>query len=303
MQQDFELQNHNNLLQSDALTHQTSQESISKNNGNMTKRIEIEEKKEVPLQTIGEKVLDRDFFTVDHLTLAKNLLGKVLVRRFRENQVIKCRIVETEAYGGDDGAFKNSYHGKYTERTKPLWMEGGHLYISLVHGLHHCLNFSAAGEGELAAVLVRAIEIIEGFDLAVQNRNLKNSVSKLGKEVTNGPGKVCAALKIDKKMSGYNATKPGEVYVVDQDFNSFNIIASKRINIDYAGESVHNPWRFYIENNRFISCKGEVLEVIVPSRIARPDEIHETVSEVNRETNIKECPSISFLDKFKFGKK
>jgi len=256
-----------------------------------SEKIDVEINKEYKLNQIQqqqEKVLTREFFTVDPLTLARNLLGKIIVRKIGD-QVIKCRIVETEGYGGDDEAVRNSYHGKYSERTKAAYLPGGHLYISDPYNIHYCLHFVADEEGEPAVALIRAVEILEGFEFAVQNRKMKN-VSKSGKEVANGPGKICAALKIDKSMRGYDAAKPGELYVIDQNFTNFNVVESKRINIDYAGEAIHHPWRYYIENSRFVSVKGEVLKITPFIAGNKPDE------------DIQKCPSISLLDKFKFSK-
>jgi len=232
-----------------------------------------------------EKLLPSEFWIADPVTLAKNLLGKIIVRKI-DGQLIKCKIVETEAYGGVEDKGCHAYGGKMTDRTKHLYQKGGHLYVYLIYGISCCMNITASIEGEPTAVLIRAVEIMEGYDFVVSNRNMKN-LSKIGRELTNGPGKLCAAMKIDKTHNTVDITQAGELFVADGDNKPFEIVVSKRINIGYAQEYIDKPWRFYIKGNKFVSCKGDVLEVISPF-----------------ENNVTETPSVpslllESLDKFK----
>ncbi|MDF2801352.1 MAG: 3-methyladenine glycosylase [Anaerocolumna sp.] len=192
--------------------------------------------------------LTRKFYLEDGVTLAKNLIGKVLVHESADG-ISKGIIVETEAYMGaiDDAA--HSYKGK-SGRTSVQYGSGGFAYIYLIYGMHYCMNIVANVEDRPEAVLIRALEPIEGIDIM----KIRRKTDKIH-NLCNGPGKLCQAMGIDKRHYGIDLC--GEtMYVEDSKENiQTEVIASKRINIDYAEQSKDNLWRFTPEGNKFISSK------------------------------------------------
>jgi len=217
------------------------------------KGVEVSIQKTISSSTTTEKILTREFYKRNVVTVSRELLGKIIIRRY-DDKVIKCRIVETEAYAGIEDKGCHSYNGKKTEKNKTMYLDGGHAYVYCIHG-SFCLNLTASNEGDPSAALIRAVEVIEGYDTVVANRNTKkNSIT--GKELTNGPGKLCAAMKIDKTLNGHDITQFGELYLIEENTPPFEVVVTKRINIDYAQEYIHKPWRFCVKNNIYVSVKG-----------------------------------------------
>lgn len=220
----------------------------------------MKKKKEVPNKKVNgnsEKnskdsvPLSKEFYSTDVVTLARELLGKIIVRNLPDGKVIKVMIVETEAYKAPDDKGCHAYNNKKTERTKNFWTDGGHLYIYSIYGPNNCMNIVAADKTKPEAVLLRAVEPIVGLDIIKSNRKVN---SKKEKDLTNGPAKLTQAIMIDKTFNGYDMTKENpEVFVVENPNFKFETMVSKRINIDYAEEWKDKPWRFYIKNNGFVS--------------------------------------------------
>lgn len=202
------------------------------------------------------KKLDKEFFKRDTLIVAEELLGKTLVRNI-EGQTIKAKIVEVEAYTGENDKGCHTYGGKKTPRTKVMYKEGGHIYVYLIYGLYHLMNFVTGDETCGEAVLIRAVEPLDKFDLIAENR-FNKSFDELSnyqkKNLTNGPGKLTKALKIDKSLNGRDLFSE-EIYILDEEFKDFEIIKSKRIGIDYAEEAIDYLYRFYIKDNPYVSIK------------------------------------------------
>lgn len=211
--------------------------------------------------------MDRDFFRQDAITVSKELLGKYLVRKY-ENKEIITKIVETEAYMGIEDKAAHVYGNRRTERTEPLYLDGGHIYVYLIYGMYYCLNISAKTEGIPECVLIRAVEPIKEIDEIARNRFNKEYdelTTYQKKNICNGPGKLCKALRIDKTLN-CKSILGNELYIVDNiedlydgvsgDYNEeFDIVESKRVNIDYAEEAKDYLWRFYIKGNKHISKK------------------------------------------------
>ena len=130
--------------------------------------------------------LQRDFFTCSAVDLASKLIGTILVHVLN-GKTIKCKIVETEAYMGAIDSACHAYKNKKTERTKYMFNKGGHLYVFVVYGYNYCLNITSAEDGNPEAVLIRAVEPLEGWEEIKNNRSIK---SKNVKDLTNGPGKL-----------------------------------------------------------------------------------------------------------------
>jgi DNA-3-methyladenine glycosylase len=201
-------------------------------------------------------VLGREFYNRDSIEVAKELLGKVLVRRIGEER-IAARIVETEAYMGIVDKAAHSYGGKRTPRVEVMYGGPGFAYVYFIYGMYYCFNIVTREEGTPQAVLIRAAEPIENLDLMARNRfqkpygQLNNSQIK---GLTNGPGKLCRALSIDKGLNGEDMCGSGLFLEADDDAG-FNIVTAKRVGIDFAGEAKDYPWRFYIKNNKYVSVK------------------------------------------------
>jgi DNA-3-methyladenine glycosylase len=195
--------------------------------------------------------LKREFYTKDVLKVAKELLGKVLVNN-EGGKIFSGRIVEVEAYDGRIDQAAHTYGGK-TNRNEVMFNNGGYLYVYLSYGVHYCCNVVTGKEGTGTAILIRAVEPLEGINRMMMNRFGKN---KLGEkelyQLTNGPGKVCKAFGITKKHSGLDLTGD-RIYLDDSELKKDEEIAvSKRIGIT---KSSHLPWRFFIKKNPYISRK------------------------------------------------
>lgn len=207
--------------------------------------------------------MDKNFFQQDGIELAKSILGMYLIREYDGKQIVS-KIVETESYMGIKDKGAHVYGDKKTERTKPLYLEGGYIYVYLIYGMYYCLNISANKENIPECVLIRAIEPVEGIEEISQNRykkEYKDLNAYQRKNITNGPGKLCMALKIDKSLNSKSILGE-ELYISDFYYkgnkkiysdNDFEIEVGKRINIDYAEEAKDYPWRFYIKNNKYVS--------------------------------------------------
>lgn len=202
-------------------------------------------------------ILDKEFFKQGALTLAKDLLGKTLVRKV-DGVVLKGKIVETEAYIGAIDKASHAYNGRRTERTEPLFREGGIAYVYFIYGMYHCCNVISGKENEGEGVLLRALEPLNEFEYLAQKRFNKSydELTKAKKKLlTNGPSKLCMAFSIDKEENYTKLYEDGDFYIEDGDNESFDIVETKRVGIDYAEEAVDFPWRFYIKDNNYISVK------------------------------------------------
>lgn len=192
--------------------------------------------------------LELSFYQKDAVTLAQDLLGKLLVREINDEKMI-AKIVETEAYMGPEDKAAHSYNNRRTSRTEVMFGRAGVTYVYLIYGMYHCMNVVAAEEEIPQAVLLRGVEPIQGIDNMRKNRSIK---SKKMQSLTNGPGKLCQALSIDKSLNGTDLIYGNQLYLLDHQ-EEFEIEASKRINIDYAEEYKDKLWRFSIKDNSFVS--------------------------------------------------
>lgn len=192
--------------------------------------------------------LDLPFFQRDSITLAQNLLGKLLVREIDGARIV-TKIVETEAYMGAEDKAAHSYNNRRTPRTEVMFGRAGIVYVYIIYGMYYCLNIVAAKEEIPQAVLIRGVEPIEGLDIIKKNRVIK---SEKIQDLTNGPGKLCQALNIDKTLNGSDLVLENELYILDNK-EKYETISAKRINIDYAGEYKEKLWRFYIKDNIYVS--------------------------------------------------
>lgn len=196
------------------------------------------------------EVLKSSFYQRDGISVAKDLLGKIMVRE-DEGKAYAFKIVETEAYMGIEDKGAHVYGNKKTERTAPLFEIGGTTYVYLIYGMYHCLNIATNGEGVPHCVLIRALEPIDemAFEYAKMNRAIK---SKKIVDLSNGPGKLCKALKIDKSLNARLVTQKGALWIGEGEAPN-EIVSAKRINIPYAEEYQDKLWRFYIKDNPYVS--------------------------------------------------
>ncbi|KNF09986.1 putative 3-methyladenine DNA glycosylase [Gottschalkia purinilytica] len=201
--------------------------------------------------------LDRKFYNRDTIEVAKDLLGKLLVYQV-DNKKLIGKIVETEAYMGPIDKAAHSYGGKRTPRVEVMYGKPGVAYIYLIYGMYNCFNVVTREEGRPEAVLVRALEPVEGLDEMALNRFKKpyNELNKKQiKNLTNGPGKLCMAFNIDRSLNKEDLCE-NKIFIKKQEFEEkFDIIHSKRIGIDYAEEAKDYLWRFYIKGNEYVSVK------------------------------------------------
>jgi len=203
------------------------------------------------------KKLDREFYNRPTLLVAKELLGKYLVVQ-KEGNLLSGKIVETEAYIGFDDPASHAYRGM-TPRNEVMFGDPGYAYVYLTYGVHHCLNLVTEKRGYPAAVLLRALETVDGVEIMKRRRKTKSSWMGKGlfpptelkdlKNLTDGPAKLCQALGIDLKLNGADLCAD-VIYVEDRGAVVEKIDSSSRIGIN---EGKEKRWRFYVENNEFVS--------------------------------------------------
>ncbi|QCX33780.1 DNA-3-methyladenine glycosylase [Caloramator sp. E03] len=198
-------------------------------------------------------MLDRSFYNRDTLTVAKELLGKYIVKIVNGKKLIGM-IVETEAYIGPHDKASHSYNYRRTERNEAMYGPPGYAYVYMIYGKNFCLNIVTEEVEKPCAVLIRAVEPISGLDDMAKNRYNK-SFNELNKKeiinLTNGPSKLCSAFKIDKSNNGEDICSNN--FYIAEGITNFEIKEAKRINIDYAEEAKDFLWRFYIVGNKFVS--------------------------------------------------
>jgi DNA-3-methyladenine glycosylase len=198
--------------------------------------------KKVPLSFYNRK---------DVVKIAKELLGKIIVTRFDE-QITSGRIVETEAYVGIVDKASHSFGGKRTARNEHMYSSAGTAYIYICYGMHQMMNI-VTNEKEIPdAVLIRALEPLEGIDIMLKRTGKKF----LDRTLTRGPGNVGKSLGIFKHHSGLYLLDD-EIYLLDDSkkISDEQIGMSKRIGVDSAGEDGLLPYRFYVKGNKYVSGK------------------------------------------------
>lgn len=195
--------------------------------------------------------LKKSFYRREVIVVARDLLGKVLVKS-NGKEILAGKIVEVEAYHGDIDEAAHSYGG-ITKRNEIMFEAGGYLYVYFTYGVHHCCNVVTGKKEQGTAVLIRAVEPVEGIDSMIRNRfGRKIKSDKEIFNLTSGPGKVCQAFKLDRSHSGTDLTGKEICILNGEKIKSRDIGISKRIGIT---RSIDLPWRFFIKNNPYLSCK------------------------------------------------
>lgn len=208
--------------------------------------------------------LKREFFARDGLTVAKELLGKILVHETKLGTV-RGVITEAESYMGETDKGSHTYGGRRTERTEPMYHAGGTSYVYLIYGMYSCMNIAAMREGIPQAVLLRSVvpadeesrRIMSSLRLKEQNRRrekqgkdpytMDSCPKSLLKALADGPGKLCIAMGITRADNDVDMVESSTFYVTEgQVIQASKIKAGKRIGIDYAEEAADYLWRFYL---------------------------------------------------------
>ena len=193
------------------------------------------------------------FFQSDPVTLARDLLGQTLVRVI-DGRRLSGVIVETEAYLGEPDRAAHTFGGRRTQRNASMWLEGGHAYVYFTYGMHHCMNIVAGRAGQPVAVLLRALEPIEGIDAMYARRNK----AKRDTDLCSGPAKLCQALAIDRTLDGRDLRCDGELFVERARRRAMpdrRIVTTSRIGVHYAGQWAPKPLRFYVRGNPHVSVR------------------------------------------------
>lgn len=211
--------------------------------------------------------LMRDFFARDGITVAKGLLGKILVHETKVG-IVRGIITEVESYMGENDKGSHTYGGRRTERTEPMYHAGGTSYVYLIYGMYSCMNIAAMTEGIPQAVLLRSVipadqeseeRMIQLRREAAERRRRKRERAEkgeaaeamqpsFGRHLADGPGKLCIAMGITREDNDVDMTKSSVFYVTEGiEVKPSEIHAAKRIGIDYAEEAADYLWRFYIE--------------------------------------------------------
>ncbi|XP_076381403.1 putative 3-methyladenine DNA glycosylase isoform X2 [Megalopta genalis] len=201
--------------------------------------------------------------------LAQNLLGKILVRYLENGTVLKGRIVETEGYLGVIDKASHTYQKKITPRNMPMYMSPGTVYVYMTYGMYHCFNISSQGEG--CAVLIRALEPLEGIECMASQRTSKRTSGVPKKplkdlkthELCNGPSKLCMAFQLHKKHSKYSMCSWKGLWIENDNVNmEINIVKCPRIGIEgYGEEWTKKPLRYYIYGNKAVSKRNKEAEL------------------------------------------
>ncbi|MEM3565736.1 MAG: DNA-3-methyladenine glycosylase [Candidatus Bathyarchaeia archaeon] len=189
------------------------------------------------------KTLSKSFYERDPAIVARELLGKVLVRKLN-HQTLSGKIVETEAYYGEKDPASKAYEGRKAF-NELMFSDAGKAFIYMVHG-NWLLNIVAHPKGGVGAVLIRAVEPLQGIEVMMKNRGVEDIYA-----LTSGPGRLTKALSITKKQNGLDVTRAeNEIAIFEAAAEEFEICTSHRIGVK---KDLPQELRFYIKGNRFVS--------------------------------------------------
>jgi DNA-3-methyladenine glycosylase len=199
--------------------------------------------------------LPRSFFLGDTVSVARALLGCVLWRRLDGGELLGARIVETEAYLGANDLASHARRGLRSERNASMYLAGGHAYVYFTYGMHWCLNVVTQEQDIAEAVLLRGAEPVRGIE-SMRERRPK---AKKDWELMNGPGKICMAMDIDRRLDG-ESLRGATLWLTarDVEIRDEDIAVSPRIGIDNSGDAAAWPLRFFLRGNRNVSAYRNV---------------------------------------------
>lgn len=195
--------------------------------------------------------LPRAFYQCHAVTLARALLGQRLVRTIKGQRVAGL-IVETEAYLGTPDKAAHTFGGRRTPRNETMWGEAGHLYVYFTYGMHHCANVVARGVDVPEAVLLRALEPVEGVEMMRRRRRKAHRETDL----CSGPAKLCQALALNRDDDGADLTRDAGLSIErtrQRTYPASRIVTAARVGVGYAEEWADKPLRFYLKDNPHVS--------------------------------------------------
>lgn len=183
--------------------------------------------------------------------VARDLLGRYLVRELADGTSLIVRLVETEAYLGISDRASHAFDGHRTDRVQSLYLAAGHAYVYFVYGMHFCLNVVAGVTPEGGAVLLRAAEPVEGIEQMTVHRSLQRS-AKPG-DIAGGPAKLCAALQVDREFDGAQLDRAPLYLACGHPVADGEVARGRRIGVEYAGEAAGWPLRFALRGHQHVS--------------------------------------------------
>lgn len=198
---------------------------------------------------LRRKKLPRAFYLRPTLGVAKELIGKLLIRQMGEHR-LAGRIVEVEAYLGEKDPASHAFRGM-TKRNEVMFRNGGHLYVYFTYGMHFCSNVVTEDEGIGHAVLLRAIEPLEGLAIMARNRGFSRATEGEKKNLCNGPAKLCKAFGIARAENGIDLCG-NDIWIAEEPGPGIRhrVRRSTRIGITQGKE---HTWRFFIRNSQYVS--------------------------------------------------
>jgi DNA-3-methyladenine glycosylase len=195
-------------------------------------------------------------FSVSARVLARRLLGAHLVRRLPDGRLLVGRIVETEAYVGVKDAASHAYRGRRTPRNEAMYARAGTAYVYFTYGMHYCMNVVCAREGVPEAVLIRALEPVEGL---VQMRAFRMAgaggrrSALPDRDLCSGPARLCVAIAVDRTLNAVDLTESKALFIAGGAASMVRVLRTPRVGIGYSGEWACKPLRFLVSGNPHVS--------------------------------------------------
>jgi DNA-3-methyladenine glycosylase len=198
--------------------------------------------------SVNNKLPQNFFLRDDTLSVARELLGKLLVVPTDSGERVSGMIVETEAYLGTIDKAAHTFGGRRTPRNEITYAAGGHVYVFFVYGMYFQLNFVTGDVDSPHVVLIRAVEPVDGIETMRARRGPMTD-----KNLTSGPGKLCIALGVERSLNGELLT--GERIWAEEfkEFAESEVASGPRVGIDYAEEFIEKPWRFWVKDSPYVS--------------------------------------------------
>jgi DNA-3-methyladenine glycosylase len=206
--------------------------------------------------------LARSFYDGGSLRLAQRLIGQKLVRTLKDGTRLAGIIVETEAYLGVKDRAAHSFGGRRTPRNEAMYQRPGTAYVYFTYGMHFCMNVVCGEIGEPVAVLLRALEPVEGIDLMRENRSRRPRRTKVkDRDLCRGPGRLCEALAIGREFNGADLTQSPALSIESgKSYGPKDLVRTTRVGVAYALEWAHRPLRWYLRGNEHVSVRDPAAE-------------------------------------------
>jgi len=213
-----------------------------------------------------ERPLGRSFYLQPTLRVARALLGKVLVHDAPEGRTAG-RIVEVEAYRGPRDQAAHSAGGRRTARNETMWGPPGHAYVYFIYGMHHCVNVVTQARGVPEAVLIRALDPVDGIDLMRARRRLQEAPAW---RLCRGPGALCQAMGLTRAQDGADLVGSRLRILDAPPVPPPRVARTARIGVDYAGADALRPWRFVVRESAAVSGRRSPRPDAAQPRSTRP---------------------------------